>query len=276
MWCITPPFIDQCVLNIGTPSFSVCMVRKNPYPPALCVQQKTKVSDSCRLFDGTRHFSNDCEALRNDAELRTSLINATHRRPSTRGRDNGPYALSSPLRCHFRGGGGSGGWLVGWLYDTAVATGAPPPPPRFGVALSTHASQLPLSPAHSYPSSPCFGPLAPAPAPASIAPRTVPVSASPAPSPSLDMNLSSPFSADTAKAWISSHPVPSLVPSQVLHEPAPPAPTAETTTPRSHAGPHIVPTGQRPSCEFLAPALPGMSDYPVGWTTSRTSPSGIL
>ena len=29
------------------------------------------------------------------------------------GRDNGPYADSFPLRCHFHGGGGGGGWVLG-------------------------------------------------------------------------------------------------------------------------------------------------------------------
>ena len=126
------------------------------------------------------------------------------------------------------GGGRSVGWLVGCT--TRLWQPVPPPPPQgspldgpmprqwLGVALSAHASQLPLWPAHLYPTSPYFGPLAPA--PVSTVPRTIPVSASPAPSPSPDMNLSSPFSVGTANFMISSHPVPSLVPSQVPHEPA--------------------------------------------------------
>ena len=110
------------------------------------------------------------------------------------------------------------------------------------------------------------------PAPASTVPRTVPVSASSTPSPSSVVNLSSPFSVGTAESMISTYPVPSLVPSHVLHEPAHHLRPLLKPQHRDHMRRHILSPRDN---SLVVSSLPPLSQARPA-TRHRTSPSGIL
>ena len=172
----------------------------------------------------------------------------------------------------WEGGGGGGG-----LYNTAMAAGGSPPPPGvlptdlcrvsgLGWRCPPMSPYCPSHPPTRTPRPPTANPsLLHPPAPAPTVSHTVPVSALSAPSPSTDMNLECPFCRHRHLLGLV---VPRPISRSFTSPPrtgAPPAPTAETPAPRSLVGPHIVPTGQRPSRVYLVPALPGTSNYPAAW-----------
>ena len=134
------------------------------------------------------------------------------------------------------------------------------PRAQLGVVVSAHASQLPLLPTQTQPTSPPYGPLcihcAPYPTRLRI-PRSVP------------FTRHEPFESLFCRhRQILNLVLPRHLALSFRSRPrtsAPSAPTAKTPAQQSHAGPHILPTGQGPSREFIAPALPGRLE-----TTNRT------